>query len=132
MCVLTIKREQMFNPLCTKLCIIALGNHKDRIWTKSEKYAPVLHIDLMQLITSLVVEKRRMLKLGNCKNTFCQGILPNDKITIIKPPIGDPDAKKDEYWLLQHTIYGQDQIHPLRYRPSQECFGSMSFHWPRI
>jgi hypothetical protein len=40
------------------------------------------------------------------KNAFCQGILPDDKITIVKPPIGDPDAKKDEYWLLKCTLYG--------------------------
>ncbi len=33
-------------------------------------------------------------------------ILPKDKITIVKPPIGDPDAKKDEYWLLERTLYG--------------------------
>ncbi len=25
---------------------------------------------------------------------------------IVKPPIGNPDAKKDEYWLLKRTLYG--------------------------
>ena len=36
---------------------------------------------------------------------FCQGILPPNEITIVKPPIGDPNAKKDEYWLLKRTLY---------------------------
>ncbi len=93
MCVLTIKRDELFHPLCAKLRIVALGNHEDRIWYKSEKCAPVLRPDLMQLITSLAMEKHRTLKQGDCKNAFCQGILPHNEKTIIKPPIGDPDAE---------------------------------------
>ncbi len=27
-------------------------------------------------------------------------------MTIVKPPIGDPDTIKDEYWLLKKTLYG--------------------------
>jgi hypothetical protein len=54
----------------------------------------------------MAVEHRRTLKQGDCKNAFCQGILPADEITIVKPPIGDPDAEKDEYWLLKRTLYG--------------------------
>jgi hypothetical protein len=54
----------------------------------------------------MAVEQQGTLQQGNCKNAFCQGILPPDEITIIKPPIGDPDAKKDEYWLLKQTLYG--------------------------
>jgi hypothetical protein len=54
----------------------------------------------------MAVEWRRTIKQGDCKNAFCQGILPPDEITIVKPPIGDPDAKKDDYWLLKRTLYG--------------------------
>jgi hypothetical protein len=43
---------------------------------------------------------------GDCKNAFCQGILPPEEITIVRPPSGDPDAAKDKYWLLQKTLYG--------------------------
>ncbi len=56
------------------------------------------------------VERRHTLKQGNCKNAFCQGILLDDEITIVKPPIGDPDAKLDEYWLLKRTLYGLRRI----------------------
>ena len=54
----------------------------------------------------MAIEQQRTLKQGNCKISFCQGILPPEEITIVKPPIGDPDAKKDEYWLLKHNLYG--------------------------
>jgi hypothetical protein len=83
-----------------------LGNHEYRVWTKSKKYAPVLHPDTMWLMVSMAVKQRRTLKQGNCKNAFCQGILPDDEITIVKPPISNPDAKKDENWLLKHSLYG--------------------------
>ncbi len=105
MCILTIKKDKMMNPLHAKSRIVVLGNHEDRVWTKPEKYAPVLRPDSMRLMVSMATEYRCILKQGDCKNVFCQGILPEDKITIVKPPIGDLDAKKDEYWLLKHTLY---------------------------
>ena len=106
MCVLSIKKDKMFNPLRAKSRIVVLGNHEDQVWTKSEKYAPVLRSDSMRLLVSLAVEKRRALKQGDCKNAFCQGVLPDNEITIVKPPIGDLDAAKDEYWLLKKKLYG--------------------------
>ena len=79
----------------------------DQVWTKSEKYVPALCPDTLRLIISMAVEQCHTLKQGDCKNTFCQGILSPDKITIVKLPIGDPDAKKNEYyWLLKQTLYG--------------------------
>jgi hypothetical protein len=42
MCVLTIKKDENLHPLCVKSCIIALGNHEDRLWRKSNHFAPVL------------------------------------------------------------------------------------------
>ncbi len=91
----------MLNPLQAKSHIIVLGNHEDRIWTKPEKYAPVLQPDTMHLLVSMAVKQRRTLKQGNCKYAFCQGIFLDNEITIVKPPIGNPDAKKDKYWLLK-------------------------------
>jgi hypothetical protein len=54
----------------------------------------------------MAVERQRLLKQGDCKNAFCQGVLPPEEITIVKPPIGDPDAENGEYWLLKRTLYG--------------------------
>jgi hypothetical protein len=96
----------MLNPLHAKSCIVVLGNHKDHVWTKSEKYTPVFCPDTLRLMVGMAVKRRCTLKQGNCKNAFCQGILPADEVTIIKPPIGNPDAEKDKYWLLKRTLYG--------------------------
>jgi hypothetical protein len=60
----------------------------------------------MRLMVSLATESHCVLKQGDCKNALCQRILPDNEITIVKPPIGDPNAKKDEYWLLKCTLYG--------------------------
>ncbi len=41
MCVLTIKKNEMMNPLRAKSCILVLGNHKDRFWTKPKNTLPI-------------------------------------------------------------------------------------------
>ncbi len=61
MCVVSIKNDKMFNPLRAKSRIVVLGNHEDHVWTKPEKYAPVLRPDSVRLMVSLAVEKRRTL-----------------------------------------------------------------------
>ncbi len=106
MCLLTIKKDENLLPLHAKSRIVVLGNHEDRFWSKSDWFAPVLRGDSLRFLVSLAVEKRRPLWQGNCKNSFCQGILPTEEITIVRPPAGDPDADPNEYWLLQRTRYG--------------------------
>ncbi len=63
----------------------------------------------LRFLVSLAVQKRCPLCQGNCKNAFCQGVLPPDEITIVCPPQGAPDIEPDEYWLLQRTLYGLHQ-----------------------
>ena len=53
----------------------------------------------------MAVDNCRRLKQGDCKNAFCNAHPPDDETTIIKPPSGDPDAKKGAFWLLQKTLY---------------------------
>ena len=93
-------------PLRAKSWIVVLGNRESREWSKCERFAPVLCFDSARFLVSLAAQKRRGLKQGDCKNAFCQGVLPPEEITIVRPPSGDPDAAKDEYWLLQKTLYG--------------------------
>jgi hypothetical protein len=125
MCVLSIKKDEMLNPLHAKSRIVVLRNHEDRIWAKSDKYAPVLCSNTMQLIVSLAVEHCRTLKQEDFKNTFCQGILPNGKITTVKPPVGDPDADKDKYWLLKKTFYGLRRSPHHRYNKIMTVLNSL-------
>jgi len=54
----------------------------------------------------MTVASRRPLRQGDCKIAFCQGILPADEITIVRPPSGDPETASNEYWLLKRTLYG--------------------------
>jgi hypothetical protein len=59
MCVLTIKKDENLLLLQAKSCIVVLGNHEDRVWSKSDWYAPVLCGDSLRFLVSLAVEKRR-------------------------------------------------------------------------
>jgi hypothetical protein len=106
MCVLTIKKDKNLLPLCAKSRIVVLGNHKDCVWSKSDWYAPILCSDYLRFLVSLAVASRHPLHQGNCKNAFCEGILPMDEVTIVCPPSGDPDTGPDKYWLLLCTLYG--------------------------
>ncbi len=36
MCVITIKQDENLLPQCAKSHIVVLGNHKDRVWSKSD------------------------------------------------------------------------------------------------
>jgi hypothetical protein len=104
--VLIIKKDENLLPLRAKSCIIVLGNHEDQIWSKLDRFAPVLRGNSLCFLVSLAIMKRHTLCQGDCKNAFCQGILLPEEITIIRPLAGDPDADPNQYWLLQRTIYG--------------------------
>jgi hypothetical protein len=85
---------------------VVLGNRETRDWSKSHWFAPVLRFNSIRFLVSLAVQHCHGIKQGDCKNAFCQGILPPEEVTIVRPPSGDPDAAKDEYWLLQKTLHG--------------------------
>ena len=76
----------------------------------------------LRLLVSMAAKRRCTLKQGDCKNAFCQGILPPDEITIIKPPIGNPNAKDGEYWLLKRTLYGLRRSPKHWYNKIQKIF----------
>jgi hypothetical protein len=42
MCILTIKPDEMMNPNRAEACIVILGNHEDREWSKKDTHTPVL------------------------------------------------------------------------------------------
>ena len=106
MCVLVIKKDKDGRPDRAKSRIVVLGNHEDRVYEKSKRFAPVLHYSSLRLLTSKAVEDRRILQQGDCKNAFCQAELPADEQTVVRPPFGDPAFSKGEYWLLRKTLYG--------------------------
>jgi hypothetical protein len=100
------KPDKDGKPHRAKSRIVVLGNHEDRYWSKSQRYAPVLKYTSLRLLASKAVECKRILQRGDCKNAFCQAYLPDDECTVVRPPVGDPGYAKDEYWLLKKTLYG--------------------------
>ncbi len=97
MCILTIKCGKNLLPQCAKSWIVVLGNHEDRLWSKSDKFTPVLCGNLLRFLISMAIQRRHPLCQGDCKNAFCQGILPPEEVTIVRPPSGDPNADPQEY-----------------------------------
>eukprot|EP00804_Cyclotella_cryptica_P030273 CCRYP_019237-RA/>CCRYP_019237-RA protein AED:0.06 eAED:0.03 QI:0/0/0/1/0/0/3/0/1322 len=106
MCVLVVKTDKDGKPDRAKSRIVVLGNFEDRIYEKSQKYAPVLKYTSLRLLTSKAVSDKWILQQGDCKNAFCQAYLPDDELTVVRPPVGDPGHSRDEYWLLKKTLYG--------------------------
>ena len=97
------------NPNRAKSRIVALGNLERHVWSREDRYAPVLSSSAARLLLSMVVEDGGKLKQGDCKNAFCNGILPDDEICIVKPPLNCPRSAKGTYWKLNKTLYGLSQ-----------------------
>ena len=87
----TIKPYMDGNPNRAKSRIVALGNLERRIWSREDKYAPVLSSTASRLLVSMAVEDGRKLKQADCKNAFCNGILPDDAGHIL-------EVKEDIIW----------------------------------
>ena len=115
MCVLVVKNDKYGKPLRAKSQILVLGNFEDRLYQKSQRYAPVLKYSSLCLLTAKAVGDKGILQQGDCKNEFCNATLPDNEVTVIRPQIGDPAFQEDECWLLKKTLYG------LRRSPHHWC-----------
>ena len=100
-----IKSDMKGDPTRAKSRIIALRNLKKRIQFWEDQYVPVSSATAARLLTSMVVGDSRQLKREDCKNTFCNGILLDDEICIVKAPTGYPRSKPSTYWKLNKTLY---------------------------
>ena len=104
--IFNVKTDKEGNPIRAKSRIVALGNLEQRIWSREDRYAPVLNGISSRLLLSMAIEDGRYLKQGDCKNAFCNGILPDDEICIVKPPMNCPNSAPGTYWKLNKTLYG--------------------------
>ena len=109
MCILVLKNDKDGKPLRAKSRFIVLGNFKDRLYQKYQRYAPVLKYSSLRLLTAKAVGDKQILQQGDFKNAFCNSTLPDNEVTVIRPPIGDPAFQEDEYCLLKRTLYGLRQ-----------------------
>ena len=106
MCILVVKIDKNGKPNCTKSRIVVLGNFENQYYSKSQRYAPVLEYCSLRLLVSKYIGNKLILQKGNCKKTFCQAKLSDDERMVIRPTVGDPGYARDEYWLLNKTLYG--------------------------
>ena len=113
MCVLVVKNEKYGKPLRAKSRIVVLGNFEDRLYQKSQLYAPVIKYSSLHLLTEKGVGDKRILQQGYYNNAFRNTKLPDDGVTVIRPTIGEPVFKDNEYWLIKKILYG------LRLSPHQ-------------
>ena len=65
-----------------------------------KNYAPVLSLTAARLLTSMAIDDKLRLKQTDCKNVFCNGILPEDEICIVKPPAKCPRSTRGTFWKL--------------------------------
>merc|ERR1712025_1271453 len=106
MSLLTIKPDEEGNPARAKPRIVALGSLEQKAWPREDRYAPALSGSAARLLVPMAVEDGRRLKQGDCKNAFCNGILPEDEAIIAKPPLGCPRPKRGSFWKLSKALYG--------------------------
>ena len=97
MCVLVVENDKYIKPLHSKSSIIILGKFEEQLYQKSQHYATVLKYSSICLINAKSVGDKRILQKRDCKNVFCNTKLPYDEVTVIRPPIGDPDFQADKY-----------------------------------
>ena len=100
-----MKNDKDEKPLRAKSRIVVLGDFEDRLYQKSQLYAPVLKYSSLRLLIDKALGDKRILQQGNYKNALYNSTLPDDEVTVIRPPIGDPDFQEDEYWILKKTLY---------------------------
>jgi hypothetical protein len=85
MCVLTIKKDEQLMPLRAKFWIVVLGNRESCEWSKSNRFALVLHFDSLRYLVSLAVQHHRSLKQGNCKTPSAKVFFPRRKSQSFAP-----------------------------------------------
>ena len=73
------------------LVIIVIGDFKDCIYQKPQRYAPLLKYTSLRILKDKAVGEKYILQQVDCKNTLCKATLPDGEVTVIRPPIGDPD-----------------------------------------
>ena len=86
--------------------IVVLGNLQKLNYSTHETYAPVLSLTQFRTILALAISKQRILKQGDVKNAFCNGVLPDTEVVVCTPPAGCPQSKPRTLWRLKKTLYG--------------------------
>jgi hypothetical protein len=60
----------------------------------------------VRILVYLVIEHNKFAQQGDCKNSFCNPVLTDDEVFIVRPPEGCPFSKPNTFWRLRKTLYG--------------------------
>ena len=102
----SIKPDMDGSPNRAKSRIVAPGNLERCIWSREDKYALIFSSTATRLLSSMAVNDGCRLKQADCKNAFCNGILPEDEMCIVKSPANCHRFTKGTFWKLNKTLYG--------------------------
>ena len=94
---LSREKRKIWQTTSRQVSNCSFRNFKDRLYQKSQRYAPFLKYSSLRILIAKAVGYKQILKQGYCKNAFCNATLPDDEVTLIQPPIGDLDFQEDEY-----------------------------------
>jgi hypothetical protein len=125
MAIAVIKYDENNCPKRAKFWIVVLGNLDYHQWSKENTYAPVLSQLELQLLTSLAVHHKRVLKNADVKQAFVLANLPEEDTYIVKPPVGCPRSKPGTYWKLIRSLYGLKRAPHLWYDLISSCLEDM-------
>jgi hypothetical protein len=106
MAIATIKYDAFNQPKRAKYHIVVLGNHDYHTWSKAATTALVMSQLELQLLTSLAVFHKRVLKNCDVKQALVQSLLPENETYFVKPPVGCPKSSPGTYWKLLYSLYG--------------------------
>jgi len=98
MAIATIKYDALVQPKQAKYRIVVLGNHDYHTWSKAATTAPVMSQLELQLLTSLAVFHKQVLKNCDVKQAFVQFLLTENETYFVKPPAGCPKSSPGTYW----------------------------------
>lgn len=104
--MLTAKPDAQGNPLRAKSRTVVLGNEEERVWEKTDVFAPVISETGARAFVANGVAIGRVAKQADTKNAFCHPTLPDDEICAVLPPKGCPFSKAGDHWPLKKTFHG--------------------------
>jgi hypothetical protein len=58
------------------------------------------------LLTALAVYNKHTVKQCDCKFAFIQATSPENRLTLVNPPVGRPFSGHRKYWRLKKSLYG--------------------------
>ena len=108
--IFNVKTDKEGNSIRAKSPIVAIGNLEQQIWLREDRYTPVLNGISSQLFLSMAIEDGRYLKQGYCKSAFCNGILLDGEICIVKPPMNCPNSTPGTYVQLSIGTINSEAI----------------------